>query len=193
VLLFQQVSLISPFANAVAIPSPLVVTPLALLGAGCAAIPLSKAGIRCSSRQTRYSLELQAAELLARLPAALMLRHRPVSAADGCIGIGGSGSARLASALLARSLLPCWSGLRTPGVGDLWLTALDIGQGAAVVVETRERHGSTTPDRATAVGRGERCCRHTWHVAWCARWLDRLASDQDHSGERPSPRASKSR
>ena len=40
----------------------------------------------------------------------------------------------------AIALLPLlvWPGER-PGAGDLWLTALDIGQGAAVVVETREQ------------------------------------------------------
>ena len=147
VLMFQQVSLIAPFANAVAIPLvSWVVTPLALLGAGCAAIPVVDALARplLTAADTVFAGVAALLQLLAAPSwAALTLPAPPgfailmaVFGIAWCLAPPGW-PARWLGAIALLPLL-VWPGER-PGAGELWLTALDIGQGAAVVVETREQ------------------------------------------------------
>ncbi|HKW36747.1 MAG TPA: DNA internalization-related competence protein ComEC/Rec2 [Burkholderiales bacterium] len=138
-VLFQQVSLVSPLANAAAIPLvSLVVTPLALLGA---ALPfdwplvLAHALLEALMAMLRW---------LAALPSALWQQHAPVpwTVPLALLGIGWlllprGFPARWLGAVLA---LPLFTVLPpAPGAGELWLTFLDVGQGLAVIART-ERH-----------------------------------------------------
>jgi competence protein ComEC len=138
-VLFQQVSIVSPLANAVAIPLvSFVVTPLALAGA---VLPLD------------WPLELGHAILdvlmailgwLAALPSALWQQHAPVPWTVPLALLG------IAWLLLPRGFPARWLGgvlalplfavlPAAPAAGELWMTVLDVGQGLAVVVRT-EKH-----------------------------------------------------
>jgi competence protein ComEC len=137
-VLFQQVSLVSPLANAAAIPVvSFVVTPLALLGA---ALPFD------------WPLELSHAILealmallgwLAALPSALWQQHAPVpwTVPLALLGIvwlllPRGFPARWLGAVLA---LPLFTVLPpSPSAGELWVTVLDVGQGLAVLARTQK-------------------------------------------------------
>jgi competence protein ComEC len=137
--IFQQVSLVSPIANAVAIPVvSLVVTPLVLAGA---ALPVA------------WPLEIAHAILealmwtlgwLAGLSVAVWQQHAPPV---WTLPLALAGVAWL---LVPRGVPARWLGLvllvplftagpRGPRPGDLWITVLDVGQGLSVLVRT-ERH-----------------------------------------------------
>ena len=134
--LFQQVSMISPVANAFAIPLiSLVVTPLALLGA---VIPID-ALLLAAHAVMGWCMRLL--HMGAELPVAVWQQHAPAAWAvvAGVTGIlwmllprgfpmrwlGGAG---LAPMFL---LLPA-----TPQPGALHATVLDVGQGLSVVLRT---------------------------------------------------------
>jgi len=148
VLLFQQMSLVAPLANAVAIPLvSWVVTPLALLGAAFAALPWPLATIA-------YPLLAIAGAVFDGLAVVLQALAAPAWAAfavpvppPALVALAIAGVAWLLAppgwplrAAGAVALLPLfvWPGER-PADGALWVTALDVGQGTAVVVETRDR------------------------------------------------------
>ncbi len=135
-LLFQQFSLVSPLANALAIPLvSFVVTPLALLFVVCAWPPLLHfdhwllAGLL---GVLEWLAGWAVWEQPAPPPAATLL------AAFGVIWL-----------LLPRGFPARWLGLclvlpavfwpaERPEPGDAWVDVLDVGQGLAVVVRTRE-------------------------------------------------------
>ncbi len=138
-VLFQQVSLVSPIANALAIPLvSFVITPLALAGA---VLPFD------------WPLELGHAILevlmavldwLAALPSAVWHQHAPV---PWTVPLALAGIAWL---LLPRGVPARWLGVPlalplfvvsppSPGAGELWITVLDVGQGLAVLART-EKH-----------------------------------------------------
>ncbi len=87
---------------------------------------------------------IQGLTALAALPAASvpMVRPDPVSLACALVGCGlllaPSGAPLRVLGVLACLPLVC-APLQRPGPGQLWLTALDVGQGMAVVVETPQR------------------------------------------------------
>ena len=138
-VLFQQVSLVSPIANAVAIPVvSLVVTPLALAGA---VLPFD------------WPLELAHAilevlmsmlEWLAGLPSAVWHQHAP-PAWTLPLALAGIAWLLLPRGFPARGLgivllLPLFAlAPRGPRTGDLWITVLDVGQGLSALART-ERH-----------------------------------------------------
>jgi competence protein ComEC len=138
-VLFQQVSLVSPLANALAIPLvSFVVTPLALLGA---ALPLD-----WPLALGHAILEAMMAALawLAALPSALWRQHAPVPWTVPLALLG------IAWLLLPRGFPARWLGAALavpmfavpppgPAAGELWITVLDVGQGLAVLART-ERH-----------------------------------------------------
>ncbi|MFO1412525.1 MAG: DNA internalization-related competence protein ComEC/Rec2 [Burkholderiales bacterium] len=156
--LFQQMSLIAPVANAVAIPLvTLVVVPLALAG-----IVVPWGGLFVAAHTALAPLMVLLTELAA-LPAAVWQQHAPPpwAVAAGCAGV---------VLLLAPRAWPgrAWGWLwllplflaRPPPLphGAFRLTVLDVGQGLAAVVETRHYTlvydtGGRFTDTADAGGR----------------------------------------
>lgn len=138
-LLFGQVSLAGPLANALAIPLvSAIVTPLALLAA---ALP---ADFLLSVAAWLVEGLLEFLESCASLPGALWQQHVPlpwtVALASGGVawmlaprGVPGRacGIAMLAPAFV----LPAAS----PAPGEAWITTFDVGQGLAVMVRTASR------------------------------------------------------
>jgi competence protein ComEC len=138
-LLFGQVSIAGPLANAVAIPVvSVVVTPLALLAA---AIPVDFL-LELAARLVEWLLQFL--ELCAALPVALWQQHAPASwavalAFAGAVwvlaprGVPGRGCGL--ALMMPAFLLPPGA----PLPGEAWITAFDVGQGLAVVVRTATR------------------------------------------------------
>jgi competence protein ComEC len=183
---FQQVSLVSPLANAVAIPLvSLVVTPLALAGS---VLPLD------------WILELAHAvmagqmwllEWCDRLPLAVWQQHVP---APWTVALALAGCAWLLS---PRGVPARWLGLAlllplfalrppAPAPGGTWITVLDVGQGLAVFVQTA-RHAllyDTGPAYSPDVDSGTRVILPFLRASGIAR-LDALVvthDDNDHAG-----------
>ena len=147
IALFQQVSIVSPLANAVAIPVvSLAVTPLALLGGLFVLLPapLDSLAVPClaighallealaGALQWAAGFGWAALALPAPPPWALLF------AVAGVLWL-----------LMPRGWPLRWIGLvwllplfvwpaPRPADGELWVTALDVGQGAAVLLETRD-------------------------------------------------------
>jgi competence protein ComEC len=138
-LLFGQVSVAGPLANAVAIPLiSIVVTPLALLAV---VLPVD---ILLHAAAWLVEWLLVFLEWCAALPGALWQQHVPpvwatVLAMAGAIWMlaprgvpwRGGGLALMAPAF---ALAPAG-----PAAGEAWITALDVGQGLAVLVRTASR------------------------------------------------------
>jgi competence protein ComEC len=136
---FQQMSLVSPLANAVAIPLvSLVVTPLALAGS---VLPFD---FILKLAHAVMAGQMWLLEWCARLPAAVWQQHAP---ATWTVVLALAGTAWL---LLPRGVPARWLGLPLmlpmftvvppgPAAGAMWLTVLDVGQGLAIFVQT-ERH-----------------------------------------------------
>src|SRR5262245_5289627 len=138
-LLFGQVSVAGPLANALAIPVvSVIVTPLALLAALIPFAPLAEGAA--------WLVEwlLSFLEWCATLPGALWQQHVPspwaaALATAGAVWIlaprgvpwRAGGLALMAPAF---ALAPA-----APEAGEAWITTLDVGQGLAVVVRTATR------------------------------------------------------
>jgi competence protein ComEC len=145
--LFQQVSLVSPMANAIAIPLvSLVVVPLTLLST----IPLFDFMLPLA--HVMLSAGMTFLHWLSDLPQAVWQQHTPPAwtvllAVVGIIWILLPGSLGLGffAGFPARwlgifALLPLFLvAPPKPLAGELWLTVLDVGQGLAVVART-ENH-----------------------------------------------------
>lgn len=134
--MFQQISLVSPIANAFAIPAvSLVVVPLTLLGA---VLPFD---LPLYAAHALMALCGALLEWLSSLPLAVWQQHAPamwavVTALAGIFWL-----------LLPRGFPGRWIGFAAllplfliapavPAVGSLRLTVLDVGQGLAVVAQT---------------------------------------------------------
>lgn len=147
-VLFQQISLVSPLANAVAIPVvSWIVTPLALVGAAFAALPVPLQALAApllATANTVFSglaLLLQALSLPAWstvvVPAPpIVLGLFATAGVAWMLGPPGWPARGLGAVALLPLLV--WPGER-PAEGELWFTALDVGQGSAIVLETRDR------------------------------------------------------
>lgn len=143
-LLFNEISLVSPIANAYAIPViGAMVTPLALLLAGLALVPGLEPAAAMVAGLAHWLLEacMWPTAWLAALPgASVVVSAAPwwltVFAMFG-IGIGlmprGIPSRTMGWAFMLPALL--WSPAR-PAPGDWELHALDVGQGSALVLRT---------------------------------------------------------
>lgn len=134
--IFQQVSLVSPLANAFAIPAvSLIVVPLALIGTvlpvdlGLVASHLLMAGT------------MAGLEWLASLPVAVWEQHAPPLWTVPIAGVG------IVWALLPRGMPARWVGYllvlpmfsqipRGPAPGSVRVAVLDVGQGLSAVVRT---------------------------------------------------------
>lgn len=137
--LFGQVSVVGPLANAVAIPVvSLVVTPLALAAAVVPWDPLLWLAAWLMQGQLEFL------EWCAGLPVALWQQHAPPlwTVVLGSLGVLWLLAPRgmpwriagLALMLPALTVRP-----PAPGAGEAWVTALDVGQGLAVLVRTANR------------------------------------------------------
>jgi competence protein ComEC len=138
-LLFGQLSLAGPLANAVAIPLvSVVVTPLALL----AVVFPVEAMLQLAAWLVEWLLKFL--EWCAALPGALWQQHVPPVWAVAAAMAGGlwllaprgvpwraCGLALMAPAFV---LVP-----PAPAAGEAWISTLDVGQGLAVVVRTANR------------------------------------------------------
>ncbi|CAM3440107.1 Metallo-beta-lactamase domain-containing protein [Bordetella sputigena] len=146
--LTQQVSVASPLANAVAIPAvSLIVTPLALLCTALCAVPGAVPGAADLATWTAWAaqwvfgLVMHWIDWLAAQGWSVWDVAAPPVAllALAAVGIAwallppGMVSRRWAWLLIVPAL--CWRPAR-PAEGEWRLTALDVGQGGAVVVET---------------------------------------------------------
>jgi competence protein ComEC len=147
IALFQQVSIVSPLANAVAIPLvSLVVTPLALLGGLAVMLPAPLDTLAVPLLAIGHALFAALAAALHWIAgfgwAALALPAPPPWALAFAL-------AGVLWLLMPRGwplrwlgavwLLPLfvWPAPR-PAADELWVTAIDVGQGAAVLLETRD-------------------------------------------------------
>jgi competence protein ComEC len=194
--LFQQVSISSPLANAVAIPVvTFIVTPFALLTALISCVP----GMSALASMTAWIAHV---------------------AFDGCM-IPVSWLAHASWSSFAVAAMPLWSlmlsvlglcwALQPPGVplrwvgwtlllpalsyqpqripdGGWWLSALDVGQGSAILVKTR--HHALLFDTGPKVGPSDAGQRVVAPVmrAMAVRKLDTVVishSDMDHAGGLP--------
>lgn len=191
--LFQQVSLVSPLANAIAIPAvSLVVVPLTLL----AAIPFFD--IVLPLAHEAMGIIMTVLQQLSDSPHAVWQQHAPrlwtiLAALAGIVWMllpGGLG-AGFFSGFPARwlglaAMLPMFLVLPPrPDAGELWLTVLDVGQGLAVVAQTK--HHALLFD--TGPGFGETDSGSRIIVPFLRgegiRHIDRMIvshADSDHSG-----------
>lgn len=194
--MFQQVSLVSPLANAIAIPLvSLVVVPLTLLGA------LPPLEFLLLPAHAVLSACMRALAWLGDMPQAVWNQHAPVPWAVGAglvgvvwmllpgrFGWGLGLTAGFPSRWLGIiALLPIFFVLPgRPARGDLWLTVLDVGQGLAVVART-ENHTllyDTGPGFNSEADSGSRIIT-PFLRAEGIQYLDTMIvthSDSDHSG-----------
>lgn len=139
---FQQVSVISPLANALAVPVVgLLITPLSLLAATLALVSPGLAGwvlwpVERLLQATGWVLQHMAAWPMAQLSS-----PEPTWLAVAMAGLGvlwllapkGLPARYLAGFLfLPLVFVP----VKQPGSGEIWLTLLDVGQGLSAVVQT---------------------------------------------------------
>ncbi|HMM51986.1 MAG TPA: DNA internalization-related competence protein ComEC/Rec2 [Burkholderiaceae bacterium] len=195
-LFFSSVSLVGPIANAFAIPLvSALITPLAMLAAACLpwAPALGSALLALAALATGMMLDLL--EPLAASPLSTIVLARPDEPAM-----------LLAAAAVALLLWPvpvparpaAFAGLlpllapggELPPGGSLRITALDVGQGMAVLVETPQRR--LLYDAGPLYG-GDSEAGARVIVPWLrARGIDRLDAlvvshlDSDHSGGLPT-------
>lgn len=184
--MFQQVSLVSPIANAVAIPLvSLVVVPLTLLAS---VLPLDWLAVAAHAVMV---LCMSVLETLDRVPEAAWQQHAPPFWAVPLAMIGALWM------LLPRGFPTRWVGAGLmlplflwlppqPSPGELWLTVLDVGQGLAVVVRTQE-HAllyDTGPAFSDQVSAGERIVVPYLRASGVRRLDGVIVShdDLDHSG-----------
>ncbi|MDX8384971.1 MAG: DNA internalization-related competence protein ComEC/Rec2 [Gallionella sp.] len=156
--LFQQVSLVSPIANAIAIPLvSMVVVPLTLLGA---ILPLDAV---LWLAYWVMSLVMWYIEWLSALPQAVWMQHAPsswsiIAGVFGAILILAPRGfpARWLGVLL---MMPMFTNTpEPPAYGSVKLTIFDVGQGLSVAVQT-QAHGllyDTGPDFSGEADSGNR-------------------------------------
>ncbi|OGA19920.1 MAG: DNA internalization-related competence protein ComEC/Rec2 [Betaproteobacteria bacterium RIFCSPLOWO2_02_FULL_65_24] len=136
-ILFQQVSIVSPLANAVAIPLvSFAVTPLALLGGF---LPFD---MPLLLGHTLLEWLMPFLDWLATLETAVWQQHAPAPwtlplALAGILWLLAPRGVPSRSVGLVL-LIPMFAQAPArPAAGELWLTFLDVGQGTAVVARTR--------------------------------------------------------
>jgi len=141
-LLFAQISLVSPLANAIAIPLvSLFVTPAALVGS---VLPLPLARVVLGAAHWLIAMLAQVLEWMSGWQAAVWNAPVPpwwvfLLAVAGMVWLlaprgwpaRALGFVCLLPLLLARPA--------APAPGELWVTAFDVGQGTAVLLETAHR------------------------------------------------------
>src|SRR5688572_29797362 len=139
VALFQEVSVVSPLANAIAIPLvSLAIVPLTLAGAF---LPLP---LLLDAAHALMSLLMPPLEGLSALPYAMLESHAPMpwTIAAAIVGVlwllapRGVPMRACGVAWLAPMFVVVPPG---PGPGEAWLDLLDVGHGLAIVLRTSGR------------------------------------------------------
>ena len=189
VLLFGDISIVSPIANAIAIPVlSFIVTPMALIGSVLPA-PLSAPVLQLA--HCLIELLMQLLGWLSSLPAAVWAAPVTPFWIFACAMLG-------TLWLLAPRGLPWrslglvgWlplllSGATRPPDGRIWITAFDVGQGMAVLIETPNHRllYDTGPAYSPESDGGNRVILPYLHARGIYR-LDGLVlshNDSDHSG-----------
>ena len=185
-LLFSQVSLVGPIANAIAIPAVSgIITPLALV---CALLPIEPL-MRLADFLTGWLMQFL--EWCDSLPLALWQQPIP-PVWTVCVAMLG-----VVWLLAPRGIASRWLGLLLfipaivvapprPLEGEAWITTLDVGQGLAVLVRTADH--ALLYDAGPAYGNdsdsGERIIAPYLRAVGSTR-LDKMIvthNDIDHSG-----------
>jgi len=189
--LFQQVSLVSPIANAIAIPLvSLVVVPLSLLGAVLPPYFSNwDAPLWLAHNVMGWTMEIL--KCLNDLPLAVWTQHAPPpwSIIAGMLGV--------VVVLLPRGFPARWLGFllllpmflntpEPPGQGAVRLTVFDVGQGLAVSIRTRNHTllYDTGPDFSDGADSGNRILIPSLRAMGINK-LDGLIlthDDTDHTG-----------
>lgn len=195
VVLFHQLSLVSPIANAVAIPVvSWVVTPLSLIAGALATLPAAFGAIASALLGVAHAVFEALAVWLAWTAAwpgsARAVATPPWPAiALAVVGIAWllappGWPARWLGAVVALPLF-VWPPER-PGTGELWVTALDVGQGSAILVEAGDRAWlyDTGPRYSSDSDAGERIVLPYLRHRGITRLDGLIVShlDSDHSG-----------
>ncbi|HWK73763.1 MAG TPA: DNA internalization-related competence protein ComEC/Rec2 [Povalibacter sp.] len=140
---FGSLSLISPLANAIAIPSfTLAVVPLTLIGAALASVSQSCAGIVLGLASGLLQVFWPALLWLSQLPLAMWHFPQLPLATGAALTVGalllvlpGIVPTRIAAVLLCMPAV-LWRPA-TPARGEFRLTLLDVGQGLSAVIHTQ--------------------------------------------------------
>ncbi len=188
VLLFAQVSLVGPLANAVAIPLvSFVVTPLSLLGS---VMPAPLAGWLLLAAHFVVAKLAQVLTWLAGLPHAVWQAPQP-DALTFCLAAAGMLWLLAPRGWPLRWLgflawLPLLMSSPTSPEQGLWVTAFDIGQGNALLVETASHRllYDTGPGYSAESDSGSRVLLPYLRARGIS-WLDGMVvshSDNDHAG-----------
>ncbi len=185
-LLFSQVSVVGPLANALAIPLvSAVITPLAL---AAALVPL-EALLHLAEWLTQWLLAFL--EWCSQLPAATWQQHTPPLWAT-LLALAGVAWLLLPRGFPWRSggialMLPALAlPAPAPAAGEAWITTLDVGQGLAVLVRTANRAllYDTGPAFGAESDSGERIVAPYLRAAGIEK-LDAMVlthNDADHTG-----------
>ena len=147
VLLFHQLSVVSPLANAIAIPLvSWAVTPLALMGAASAILPSPASLIAEPLFAAANGIFSTLASLLqwaasfgwanwpVATPPLLLVALATIGVAWMLAPPGWPMRAAGAVAILPMFVWPA----KRAAEGEVWVTALDVGQGSAVLIETKD-------------------------------------------------------
>jgi competence protein ComEC len=185
-VLFQQVSLVSPLANAIAIPVvSFIVTPLTLLGA----LPPFEFCLLLAHKVMEWCMVFL--QWTAQMPGATWQSHAP-PAWTMLLGVLG-----MLWLLAPRGVPARWLGVvwalpmflllpDKPAPGQLWLTVIDVGQGLSVAIQT-QNHAllyDTGPSYSEESDAGNRIVVPYLRAAGIHQ-LDGLIvthADSDHSG-----------
>lgn len=202
IALFRHVSLVSPAANAIAIPVvSLLVTPLSLVAAALVVLPAPFSSLAAPLLAVAHLLFALLADVVAWFAAWPLAAVALPAPPAWTLVVALAGVAWLlaprgwparwlgAVALLPLVALPA----PRPRAGELWVTALDVGQGMAVVVQTRERAllYDAGPRYASGSDAGSRIVVPylRWHGIRRLDWLVVSHLDTDHSGGAAAVRA----
>jgi len=184
--LFQQISVVSPFANAFAIPVvSLAVVPLVLIGM------LLPVDIVLHLAHALMAACMALLTWLSELPAPVWQQHAPPAWAvtTALLGVVWMLLPRgfPARAVGAVAMLPLFlSAPPAPGPGAAWITVLDVGHGLAVAVQTRS--AALLYDAGPAYGPGADAGNRVVVPFLRASGISRLDGmivthdDADHSG-----------
>lgn len=188
-LLFGEVSIVSPIANAIAIPLiSFVITPLALLGS---VLPPPLSGWLLLCAHGGIDVLAQVLGWLSTMPGAVWSAPIPPFWIFLCALVGTLWLLTPRGMPLRYLGLVGWLPLLLnapthPGGGQIWMTAFDVGQGMAVLIETPHRRllYDTGPVYSLESDGGNRVILPYLH----ARGIDKLDAvmishnDNDHSG-----------